>query len=94
MRLWKFCWDCGRSGFIDGLFLASSKDVEELLGKQIYFGEVLGKHSEIYGTIDEGDIKQIEVDAATIDGLTPHGPTLSGYNPFDYYEEEEEEDCD
>ncbi|MGI9526986.1 MAG: hypothetical protein ACR2MS_07760 [Weeksellaceae bacterium] len=92
IKLWKFYWDCGRMGSIDGLFLASSKDVENLFEKRVYFGEVLGKFSEIYGTIKERNFKEIEVDAATIEALSKYGPTLCGRNPLDYYEEEEEED--
>jgi hypothetical protein len=31
-----------------------------MLGKTIYFGEIDGKHSEVYNTLDESDIKIIE----------------------------------
>lgn len=92
IKLWKFYWYWGRMGSIDGLFLASSKDVEGLLGKKIHFGSALGKHSEVYGAIKEGDIKEMEVDAATIEALSKYGPTLSGYNPLNYYEGEEEDE--
>lgn len=92
IKLWKFYWYCGRMGSIDGMFLASSKDIEGLIGKRVYFGSVLGKYSEIEGTIKECDFKEIEVDAGTIEALSKYGPTLCGRNPLDYYEEEEEED--
>lgn len=29
---------------------------ELMLGKEIYFGEILGKHSEVYGVMDDEDI--------------------------------------
>lgn len=33
---------------------------KHIVGKRVYFGEIAGKHSEIYGTIDESDIKIID----------------------------------
>lgn len=71
---------------VDGIFLATEKEVKELIGKEVYFGEVLGKHSEIYGTIDVGDITELDVTPQTINDLAKFG-TLSGYNPLEYWEE-------
>ena len=51
--IYQFHWDCGRMGDIAGLFVASKQDVQDAIGKEIYFGEVLGKHSEVYGTLDK-----------------------------------------
>lgn len=28
--------------------------VESVIGNEVYFGEILGKHSEVYGTLEEG----------------------------------------
>jgi hypothetical protein len=41
--------DCGRNGNLTGVFIADKDHVKILLEKkiEIYFGEVLGKHSEI-----------------------------------------------
>ena len=49
-KLYKFHWDCGRMGNLDGVFIAEPKEIEALIGKEIHFGEVLGKHSDIQGT--------------------------------------------
>ncbi len=92
IKLWKFHWDVGRMGDLEGLFLATEEDVKSLIGKTVWFGEVLGKHSDIYGDISPRDIKELHVEPATISDLAQHGPTLSGHNPFDYYEEEEDDD--
>lgn len=54
--IYEFYWDCGRQGNLSSTFIADSAEVEFMLGKEVYFGEVLGKHSEIYGTIDPQDI--------------------------------------
>lgn len=94
MILYKFYWDCGRMGDLDGLFVAEPEEVEALYGKKIYFGEVLGKHSEIYGTFNPEDVTVISTDQKKIKWLVSviGFTTISGFNPLDYYEEEEYED--
>lgn len=83
--LWRFYWDCHRQGSVEGLFVATEKEVNDAIGKDVYFGEILGKHSDIYGTIEDGDITKIEVDSDVVNKLIPHlGVTWSGYNPLSY----------
>lgn len=92
MILAKFEWDCGRAGFIDGVFFTTRDELESLIGKRVYFGEVLGKHSEVFGVIGPGDVHVITIDPAIVDGLykaNSNNSTLSGYNPLRYVEEEE-----
>jgi len=86
--LWKFFWDCGRMGSLDGMFFATESQMLEMYGNQIYFGEVLGKHSEIYGTLEEKDVELVTDDPNDIEVLTRvlGTGTISGFNPFDYYE--------
>lgn len=90
--LYKFYWDCGRMGGLEGIFVATPEEVENLYDKEIYFGEVLGKYSEIYGTLTSEDITVISVDQEKIEWLTTvfGSYTISGYNPIDYYEEEDD----
>lgn len=86
-KLYKFYWDCGRMGFLDGLFVAEAEAVEPLIGTEIYFGEVLGKHSEISGSLDASDIKVVSEDQDLIDKLVAANEgnfTLCGYSPLDY----------
>lgn len=86
--LYKFNFDCGRMGELNGIFIADSKDVESVIGKEVYFGEVLGKHSDIYGTIDEGEIKLITDDPEIV-SLMEENNISTGFNPLDYVEESE-----
>lgn len=92
----KFRWDCGRQGDVDGLFIVEKDVLEKSYGKSVYFGEILGKHSEVQGTLDQGDITVKSDDQefiAKVEELL--GSDLSGYNPFDYMQEgEPEEDED
>lgn len=89
--LYKFYWDCGRSGKLESIFVADAKEIENVFGREVYFGEVLGKHSEIYGTLEAGDFTLLTEDKSFIELFEKHIGTV-GYNPFDYIEEDEEED--
>jgi len=76
---------CGRSGSLEGLFVAEKSHVKELIDSEIkvFFGEVLGKHSEVFGSIEQKDISLISdsIDAIkVIEDLKLE----SGYNPFYY----------
>lgn len=91
-KLWRFYWDCGRMGYLDGLFVATQAEVDEAVGKEIYFGEVLGKHSEIYGTLDRDELEEIDIGLEAIEKIVAiTGATLSGYNPIEVYQEAKEE---
>lgn len=88
--LWKFRWDCGRQGNVDGLFIATEDEIKNSFGKEVYFGEILGKHSEIYGTLDACDLEKVNVEPEVIEKLIPYlGYNWSGYNPLNYIEREE-----
>jgi hypothetical protein len=99
LALYRFRFDCGRMGSLGGLFIARPSVVAALIGCEIYFGEVLGKHSEITGPVEEGDLELLEVTQDTIDDLRKacgdggfpdlEYMTISGHNPLDYREEEE-----
>ncbi|MBZ9693229.1 hypothetical protein [Clostridium sp. M14] len=84
-KLYEFYWDCGRQGNVEGMFIAEEKEVQESIGEEIYFGEILGKHSEVYGIIEEGEIKEIKVSETTVREMEQViGTTISGYNPLNY----------
>ena len=96
--IYKFYWDCGRNGHLSGIFVASDKEIKEIIGEHIRFGEVLGKHSEISGTLKKDDIEKL-VDGELEKDFVEKFESLeldSGFNPLDYYErmehEEDEED--
>jgi hypothetical protein len=90
-KLCKFGWDYGRQGYVEGLFFAEKEEIEELYGKTIDFGEILGKHSEVCNTLDEGDVEFIDLPEDVITLLIEKlGEDISGYNPLNYYYGEEE----
>lgn len=85
-KLYKFFWDCGRMGEVEGLFIADDKEVKEAIGEHVSFGEILGKHSDVYGTLDDGDLTMLEVPESVLDILEDAigSKTISGYNPLSY----------
>lgn len=88
-KLYKFEWDYGRQGSIDGLFISEEHEVKDIIGKYIDFGEALGKHSQVDGEIEEDDIVEIKVSQSVIDELVCvfKSGNITGYNPLEYIEE-------
>lgn len=96
-NLYSFYWDCGRMGSLDGMFVASPEEVENAIGREAYFGEVLGKHSEISGTIEEDHITLVSDDQEKVKWLvevTGGFPTINGFNPLEYIEDYVEDEYD
>lgn len=92
--LYKFHWNYGRSGDIHGLFVADKDKVQASMGKKVDFGEILGKHSEVYGTLDDDDLTIKSEDQEFIAKLVDvtGSETISGYNPLEYLQDEDEDD--
>jgi len=92
-------------GSLLGLFVVNEKGrtcLQDLVAskKSVYFGEVLGKHSEIQSPLSDENL--VECDASQEDlrvvlrvfkSPTPDDEcpyvTLSGFNPLPYLEEED-----
>ena len=88
--IYKFHWYCGRQGDLNGLFLADSDVIEKSIGKHVYFGEVLGKHSEVEGTLDSGDVSLVSDDPNDV-AVFERLKLSTGFNPLSYMDAEEEE---
>lgn len=89
--IYEFYWDCGRSGNVESIFIANIEDVDKAIGKKVYFGEILGKHSEIYGELSYEDltIKTKDQDFISKFEEIMGEDFSSGYNPMDYLSENE-----
>jgi len=93
LKLYRFCWPQRRGGDVEGLFVEDSDVVENAIGSNVYFGEICGKHSDVYGTLDEEDLTVVSEDQEKINWLVDIlGRSISGYNPFDYIEDQDEQD--
>ena len=92
----KFSWRIRRMGTVEGVFICTKQQIANAVGKEVYFGEILGKHSEVYGTLDDGDIEILSDDPKVIEvllGVFPDGE-ISGYNPLRYISEDDEDKYD
>lgn len=87
--IYKFHWDCGRQGDVEGCFVADDSEVKSAIGKEVYFGEILGKHSEIYGTLEKDEIELTTTDPQVV-SLFEQFKLASGYNPLEYLQEDQE----
>lgn len=83
-KLWKFEWAGGYS-FIGGLFKATDEEVESLIGKRISLGEADGKYSDVYGTVERGEIQLVSDNPVVVEAI----PNF-GYNPLEYLADEDE----
>ena len=90
-KLYKFFWDAGRQGVVEGAFVAEEDEVEAAIGRDVYFGEILGKHSEIYGTLEDKDLTVLCEDQFFIEGFKNIVGNI-GYNPLEYLSPDESEE--
>lgn len=88
--IFKLNIDCGRYGNVTGIFVAEQEEVKRLIdsGVTVYFGEALGKHSDVHCKMDENRITEVTADPKVVEIFDEHGLS-SGYNPFDYVEEDD-----
>lgn len=91
--IYEYFVDCGRMGEVEGLIIAEVEDVEKIIEEapEIWFGEILGKHSEIVVDTQANQFKELTRDPEEIKVIRKVlkcSNTISGYNPFDYWEEE------
>lgn len=77
--------DCGRTGSLDGVFISTQRKVDYIIDNKvvIYWGEVLGKHSEIFGALEKKDVTFVSDDENVVKVIEEHG-LESGFNPFEY----------
>lgn len=87
-KLYKFDWD-ESYGLVAGLFIEDESIVNNAIGKELSFGEVLGKHSEVYGTLEECDLEVLVSDEKEVEVLEKYNFIPFGYNPLEYIYEEE-----
>ena len=75
----------GRMGDLTGIFIANKEHVKILIeyGIEVYWGEVLGKHSEVYGSLDESELTLVSDNPEAIK-IIEELRLENGYNPFDY----------
>lgn len=83
-KLYKFLWECGREGNVEGLFVAGDEELYRMIGRRVYFGEILGKHSEVEGILGSDDLTILSDDQDRLKWLVDliGSDTISGHNPL------------
>ena len=89
---YRFEQDYRRMGRLTATFVAEEASVASLMGKTVYFGEALGKHSEVWADIGEDNLRVLTDDQDFIARAVEYGLVPTGHNPLDYFEEEAEEE--
>ncbi len=94
LKIYEYGCDCGRMGVLDGIFVADDADVAKVIGKTLYFGEVLGKHSDITVNLEESELAVKSEDQDFIKKFIEimGNGTISGFNPVEQYKYQQEPD--
>lgn len=81
--MYRFALDCGRMGELSSVFTATPEDIAASIGRRAYFGEALGKHSDIRTDLTE-DHFELVTDNQEFVGMFDKFRLSTGYNPLDY----------
>ena len=81
----------GRGGNLSGLFISTTESVKKLIDSktEVYFGEVLGKHSEVSGYLTSEHIELVTTDHIAISVFEKYKLAV-GLNPFNFQDLEGE----
>ena len=88
LGLYKYSEHFGSQGMLEGLFFATAQDMQSMMNKEIYFGEVLGKHSEVETIIKKDSVTLITDDAEEVQRLQKLGIQV-GIDLTDYLDQVE-----
>jgi len=89
--IYKYYEHFGRCGTLEGIFLATKEDVDNAIGKDVYLGEVLGKHSEVETTLDDKCILLVTSDPNIVD-IFERFNMSTGINPIQILSEVESDE--
>ena len=78
-------------GCVESIFIAEEEDVKKAIGKEVCFGEILGKHSNVHGKLEDGDIVELTDDQDFIEKAVKFYLVPTGRNPLNYFREDEDE---
>ena len=92
--IFKFCANVGRIGNLNGIFVSNSKDIQSLIDseREIYFGECLGKHSDISFPLNKEYFSLVSYDSNFINMFESAGME-SGTNPMKIYRDSLADGC-
>ena len=81
-NVYRFHANFRRFGKLEGIFTATPEDVEEKIGEHLYYGEVLGKHSEIQLDLKEKHINLVSEDSEDVETIERLFDGSFGHTPW------------
>ena len=90
LKLYKYYEEFGRMGDLQGVFVSTDAELLSKKGKTAYFGEVLGKHSDIYSDEWFENLFFLTDDQDFINKSIEYGLVNSGFCPLEYIDEFED----
>lgn len=93
-KLWKYGEYFGRMGELEGVFVADEAEVQKAMGRTVYFGEVLGKHSDISTTLDGENVTLLTDDQEFIQKAKEYGLVPVGIDPIAYLRDQDEDEAE
>lgn len=81
-EIWKF--EVFLYSFHEGIFLATQEDIDSIIGKEIYFGELEGKHSDVSLVMEASMFTKLDVSDKFLGEFKKHRELLVGVNPLNY----------
>ena len=77
----------GRGSDIIGLFVSDEGTIAAALGKEVGLGEANGKHSDVHGPLEAGDLTIVTDDQDFIEKAEAYKLVPVGWNPLEYLSE-------
>jgi hypothetical protein len=81
--LYRWSASFGRMGHLNGISLCTASKLRRAAGHVVFFGEVLGKHSEVFYEVDEADFYALTSDQDFISKARELGLLDVGADPID-----------
>ena len=86
-KIYSYYEEFGRMGELSGVFVSTDEALLAKKGQLAYFGEVLGKHSDIFTDEWFDHVECLTDDQDFIKKAIKYGLVRSGINPLEYIDD-------
>lgn len=90
-KIYKYVLGMHHSSDIEGIFIMSDeqlKSIKEMKGREVYYGEIAGKHSEVRCELNYKDVEIVSSDEKEIQFFERLFPNGVGFNFLNYWFDE------
>lgn len=92
MKLYQYHEDYGRMGSIEGLLILTDEQIEKYKNAELWWDELLGKHSEGYFNFSDETLIPLDIPEDIVEILYKKlGNVLSGPFDLEYFDEQIQE---